>query len=570
MIKLYKAILYIIYNMILKTIELNVTLSVVLLLMLRKFIYTKREKILFYTSILALLLLYTLSYYCIDFVHSFYVLIPLEYIFYIYNNNLQYNNLILFFICMIDLDIFNLFVIIAIHIIFMYYQYNNYKKYEKKWQITLGSIATMYFVKYLFYYLNLPVYSENYITIFSFIYYYIIVTNKKHKYELKLYSIINAILILCLIYLQYFILAAIFFCLTILNIIYFIQKIYYIHIDMIVFIMPILFIFHSSYIIFILIFIVASIYKHIVFFSQSITKCILSLILYQSYLILLLDELYFHSWRNILHLYIFVLYFLLILICANKFIHNEVTAITKDYIKINYLLQFSHTQEKLFFNLFNIQNTTNINNLINILERYDLNEVILTEEKIKINNMIQNAKNYFYRLNNISLHTMISKINQTRQSYINNPLNLSQKNVHIILNNNLMIYQILSICFLIYDNMIYISVGHNKDLTIKLNISIKNNIQAFLLNKLQEMISFFKIKNLLINNTLHITIKNDTEIHQYYLLYIDIFKIYKSLQEYIKIEESFLLKTLLHNNSKANRTKIAELIKKYFTDNILQ
>ena len=100
MIKLYKAILYIIYNMILKTIELNVTLSVVLLLMLRKFIYTKREKILFYTSILALLLLYTLSYYCIDFVHSFYVLIPLEYIFYIYNNNLQYNNLILFFICL--------------------------------------------------------------------------------------------------------------------------------------------------------------------------------------------------------------------------------------------------------------------------------------------------------------------------------------------------------------------------------------------------------------------------------------------------------------------------------------
>lgn len=570
MIKLYKAILYIIYNMILKTIELNVTLSVVLLLMLRKFIYTKREKILFYTSILALLLLYTLSYYCIDFVHSFYVLIPLEYIFYIYNNNLQYNNLILFFICMIDLDIFNLFVIIAIHIIFMYYQYNNYKKYEKKWQITLGSIATMYFVKYLFYYLNLPVYSENYITIFSFIYYYIIVTNKKHKYELKLYSIINAILILCLIYLQYFILAAIFFCLTILNIIYFIQKIYYIHIDMIVFMMPILFIFHSSYIIFILIFIAASIYKHIVFFSQSITKCILSLILYQSYLILLLNELYFDSWRNILHLYIFVLYFLLILICANKFIHNEVTAITKDYIKINYLLQFSHTQEKLFFNLFDIKNTTNINNLINILERYDLNEVILTEEKIKINNMIQNAKNYFYRLNNISLHTMISKINQTRQSYINNPLNLSQKNVHIILNNNLMIYQILSICFLIYDNMIYISVGHNKDLTIKLNISIKNNIQAFLLNKLQEMISFFKIKNLLINNTLHIIIKNDTEIRQYYLLYIDIFKIYKSLQEYIKIEESFLLKTLLHNNSKANRTKIAELIKKYFTDNILQ
>ncbi len=570
MIKLYKAILYIIYNMILKTIELNVTLSVVLLLMLRKFIYTKREKILFYTSILALLLLYTLSYYCIDFVHSFYVLITLEYIFYIYNNNLQYNNLILFFICMIDLDIFNLFVIIAIHIIFMYYEYNNYKEYEKKWQITLGSIATMYFVKYLFYYLNLPVYSENYITIFSFIYYYIIVTNKKHKYELKLYSIINAILILCLIYLQYFILAAIFFCLTILNIIYFIQKIYYIHIDMIVFMMPILFIFHSSYIIFILIFIAASIYKHIVFFSQSITKCILSLILYQSYLILFLNELYFDSWRNILHLYIFVLYFLLILICANKFIHNEVTTITKDYIKINYLLQFSHTQEKLFFNLFDIQNTTNINNLIKILERYDLNEVILTEEKIKINNMIQNAKNYFYRLNNISLHTMISKINQTRQSYINNPLNLSQKNVHIILNNNLMIYQILSICFLIYDNMIYISVGHNKDLTIKLNISIKNNIQAFLLNKLQEMISFFKIKNLLINNTLHITIKNDTEIRQYYLLYIDIFKIYKSLQEYIKIEESFLLETLLHNNLKANRTKIAELIKKYFTDNILQ
>lgn len=570
MIKLYKAILYIIYNMILKTIELNVTLSVVFLLMLRKFIYTKREKILFYTSILALLLLYTLSYYCIDFVHSFYVLITLEYIFYIYNNNLQYNNLILFFICMIDLDIFNLFVIIAIHIIFMYYEYNNYKEYEKKWQITLGSIATMYFIKYLFYYLNLPVYSENYITIFSFIYYYIIVTNKKHKYELKLYSIINAILILCLIYLQYFILAAIFFCLTILNIIYFIQKIYYIHIDMIVFMMPILFIFHSSYIIFILIFIAASIYKHIVFFSQSITKCILSLILYQSYLILFLNELYFDSWRNILHLYIFVLYFLLILICANKFIHNEVTTITKDYIKINYLLQFSHTQEKLFFNLFDIQNTTNINNLIKILERYDLNEVILTEEKIKINNMIQNAKNYFYRLNNISLHTMISKINQTRQSYINNPLNLSQKNVHIILNNNLMIYQILSICFLIYDNMIYISVGHNKDLTIKLNISIKNNIQAFLLNKLQEMISFFKIKNLLINNTLHITIKNDTEIRQYYLLYIDIFKIYKSLQEYIKIEESFLLETLLHNNSKTNRTKIAELIKKYFTDNILQ